>query len=38
MSGYANDAFDTGLKDSMFLQKPFTARTLARAVRRALDE
>ncbi|HTP58628.1 MAG TPA: response regulator, partial [Spirochaetia bacterium] len=38
MSGYANDAFDASLKDAMFLQKPFTARTLARAVRKALDE
>jgi len=38
MSGYANDAFDTSLKNAMFLQKPFTARTLARAVRKALDE
>jgi signal transduction histidine kinase/ActR/RegA family two-component response regulator len=37
MSGYASDEFNHTPVDATFLQKPFTARVLARAVRKALD-
>jgi len=37
MSGYGRDAFDRTMTDAVFLQKPFSALTLALAVRNVLD-
>jgi len=37
MSGYARDAMDGSAPDAVFIEKPFTTKKLARAVRSALD-
>jgi len=37
MSGYARDAMDGSAADAVFIEKPFTTKKLARAVRSALD-
>ncbi|HVO37509.1 MAG TPA: GAF domain-containing protein [Spirochaetia bacterium] len=37
MSGYAREATDESTPDAVFIEKPFTTKKLARAVRNALD-